>query len=114
MKKKIVLRPFAPKGLLSDVQTAQLIEWWNNTEKRNVTTREIAEICGVSRAKLSNSFRDYPERPFDEMTLKVVNKFINLYNKDIQEVKEKNREKEAVETVSSAKMAKKLIKKVSE
>lgn len=116
MKKKLLLRPFAPNGLLTDTQTEQLKAWWNG-EKRVVSTREIAKQVGVSRAKLYNSFSQNPDRPFDEMKLAIVNNLIQLYNVDIQQAKEleKNKEKEeAKKTKSSVKRAEELIKKVGE
>lgn len=111
MKKKINLRPFAPKGLLTESQTEQLKAWWNG-EKRMVSTRELAKQVGVSRQKLYNSFEENPERPFDELKLSVVNRFIALYNEDIQ--KAKKEKEEAEETKSSKKLAEELIKKVGD
>lgn len=114
MAKNITLRPFAPKGLLTESQNKQLIEWWNNTEKRLVTTREIAQICGISRDTFYRAFKNKPERPFDELALKTVNKIIALYNKDIQEVKKLQQDAERKETTTSKEKAKMLIKKVGE
>lgn len=116
MKKKLVLRPFAPRGLLTDKQTEQLKAWWSG-ENRVVSTREIAKQVGVSRQKLYNSFAQNPDRPFDEMKLAIVNNLIQLYNVDIQQAKEleKNKEKEeGKKTKSSLKRAEELIKKVGE
>lgn len=114
MKKKVILRPFAPKGLLSDTQTEQLKAWWSG-EKRVVSTREIAKQVGVSRAKLHNSFSNNPDRPFDEMKLVTVNNLIQLYNTDIERAKELEKKNTKVkETKSSVKRAEELIKKVGE
>ncbi|EOH59432.1 hypothetical protein [Enterococcus faecalis] len=114
MKKKVILRPFAPKGLLSDTQTEQLKAWWHG-EKRVVSTREIAKQVGVSRAKLHNSFLNNPDRPFDEMKLVTVNNLIQLYNTDIERAKELEKKNTKVkETKSSVKRAEELIKKVGE
>src|SRR5699024_1672673 len=107
---KVTLRPFAPKGLLSDAQT-ELLKTWFQGEERNINQRGIADAIGVSRNKLYNSFEKNPERPFDELSLGSVNKLIALYNEDIQEVK-KERKKQAEETKSTKEKAEKLIKKV--
>lgn len=111
MKKKLNLRPFAPNGLLTETQTEQLKAWWNG-EKRVISTRKLAEEIGVSRPKLYKSFTENPERPFDELKLSIVNKFIAIYNEDIQ--KAKKVKEEVKETKTSKKLAEELIKKVGD
>lgn len=108
----IRLRPFAPNGLLTENQTKMLTKWFQGDE-RNINQRGIAEAIGISRNKLYSSFDKNPDRPFDELQLKTVNKFIELYNEDIQQVKEQ-RQKEVEETKSTKKKAEQLIKKVGE
>lgn len=107
---KIRLRPFAPNGLLSAAQTKQLKSWFQG-ENRNINQRGISDVIGVSRNKLYMSFDKNPERPFDELPLKTVNKLIELYNTDIQQVKEEEK-KVAEETKTTKERAEKLIKKV--
>jgi len=107
---KIRIRPFAPNGLLSKTQTKQLEAWFQG-ESRKINHRGISDAIGVSRNKLYMSFEKNPERPFDELSLKTVNKLIELYNRDIQTVKEEQVEV-AEETKTTKERAEKLIKKV--
>lgn len=108
---KLRMRPFAPNGLLTDTQTKQLAAWFDG-ENRKINQRGIAEAIGVSRNKLYSSFGKNPERPFDELALKTVNKLIELYNHDIQESKKEQKDA-AEETKTSKERAEKLINKVS-
>lgn len=109
---KIRLRPFAPKGLLTKTQSKQLTAWYEG-ENRIVSQREIAEVIDITPKTLRKMFKDNPERPFDNFKLKTLNSFIELYNKDIQEFKELQKN-EVKETRSSLKLAEKLIDKVEE
>lgn len=107
---KIRLRPFAPNGLLSETQTNQLKSWFQG-ENRKINQRGIAGEINVSRNKLYMSFDKNPDRPFDELPLKTVNKLIELYNRDIEEFR-KEEKKAAEETKTTKERAEKLINKV--
>ena len=109
MTKKIRMRAFAPNGLLTDVQTEQLKAWYQG-ENRKMSQRAVAEETGINRMTLRSSFEKNPERPFDEIILKKVNKFIEVYNKDIQQKDEED--EEVVETKKAEDLANDLIKKV--
>ncbi|WP_132981490.1 hypothetical protein [Pediococcus pentosaceus] len=111
MSKRAVFRPFAPKGLLSEIQTDQLKRWING-EKRTVSIDFLTKEIGISKQSLYNVMKKNPDRPFDELKLGIVNNLIRLFNKDIQVAKQEI--KEAKETKSSKKRAKELIKKVGE
>jgi len=111
-EKKVTLRPFAPNGLLTDTQTAQLKAWWSG-EKRSISTREIVSILKISRQKIYDSLKKNPERPFDELKLKTLNVLIQIYNKDIQSFKEEQ-QIEVKESKTNKKRASELIKKVGE
>lgn len=109
---KLQIRPFAPNGLLTDHQT-KLLKAWFAGEERYINQRGISETIGVSRNKIYNSFEKNPDRPFDELQLKAVNKLVELYNEDIKQFKEQ-RKVEAEETKSTKKKAEQLINKVGE
>lgn len=110
MAKKIRMRPFAPNGLLTDVQTEQLKAWYQDGENRKISQRAVAEATGINRMTLRSSFEKNPDRPFDEIVLKKVNKLIEVYNEDIQR---KDEEDEKVEKTKKNKdLAKQLIEKV--
>lgn len=113
MNKKITLRPFAPKGILTETQTKQLMAWYNG-EKRNISHTEIGQKASVSRQKLYISFKRNPERPFDELKLSIVNKIIQLYNHDIENPKKDDSKEIEKELKTGLKKAKSLIKKVEE
>ncbi|MBC2173995.1 hypothetical protein [Listeria booriae] len=115
MSKKIRPRPFAPNGLLTENQSRQLVAWYEGDE-RLCNQREISQIIGVSRMKLHTTFAENPERPFDELKLKNVNKLIELYNQDLEKQKEKLVviEETKKETKKTINRAKKLIQKVDE
>lgn len=113
MNKKITLRPFAPKGILTEAQTKQLMAWYGG-EKRNISQVEICEKASVSRQKLYISFKQNPERPFDELKLSIVNKIIQLYNQDIENPKKDDSKEIEKELKKGLQKAKSLIKKVEE
>lgn len=107
---KIRLRPFLPKGLLSSSQSKQLVTWYEG-KNRTVTKQDIAKIIDMNRKTLRKMFIDNPERPFDNFKMKHLNKFIKLYNEDIQRYKEL-KQQEVQETQISKELVQKLIDKV--
>ncbi|WP_260480316.1 helix-turn-helix domain-containing protein [Listeria booriae] len=111
----VKMRAFAPNGLLTDNQNQMLKRWIEGEgENRKINQRELAQVIGISRGKMYNSFEKNPDRPFDEFNLKTVNKLIQLFNTDIQEPK-KEKGKTPVKRDGKAKeKANQLIKKVEE
>lgn len=107
---KNTLRPFAPKGLLTNNQTNQLKRWFDG-ENRVINQRDLAEKIGISRNKLYQSFKKNPDRPFDELQLKNLNKLISIYNEDILLEKEVEESTDRV-TDKAQRLAINLIKKV--
>lgn len=108
MSKKIRMRPFAPNGLLTDSQTEQLKAWYQG-ENRKMNQRSVADETGINRMTFRSCFEKNPERPFDELVLKKVNKLIEVYNRDIQQ---KDEDEQVEETKKAEDLAKDLIKKV--
>lgn len=109
MSKKIRMRPFAPNGLLTDLQATQLKAWYEG-ENRKMNQRSIAKETGINRMTIRSYFEKNPERPFDELPLKKVNKLIEVYNRDIQQKDEADEKVE--ETKKAEELAKDLVKKV--
>ncbi|STE38054.1 hypothetical protein [Enterococcus mundtii] len=108
------MRPFAPKGLLTQAQNKQLLAWYEG-ENRVIYQKTIAEHIGMTPKTLRKMFQEDPERPFDNFKLKALNRFIALYNEDIQKYKELEAEKgkeKGKGTTTSLKLAEKLIDKV--
>lgn len=108
------MRPFAPKGFLTDLQNKQLILWYQG-ENRLTSQKMIAEKIGMTPKTLRKMFQEAPDRPFDNFKLKSLNLFIMLYNEDIQKYKELESEKENEKkdnSIKSIRLAKKLIEKV--
>ncbi|KRM94720.1 hypothetical protein FC56_GL001091 [Lentilactobacillus senioris DSM 24302 = JCM 17472] len=79
---KVKYYKIAPNGLLSDKQT-KLLKSWIGSKDRHINQRDLVEAIGISRNKLYQSFEQNPERPFDELKLKTLNKLLDVYNADI-------------------------------
>lgn len=100
-------RQMATNGLLTDKQSETLVTWFNS-KKRIINQRDLADKIGVSRNKIYNSFKHDPKRPFDEIKLGIVNRFIAAYNEDIELIKAQSKNDEDLPAKKS-KVAKKRV-----
>lgn len=117
--KKIEMKPFAPKGFLTELQNERLKLWILDTkgELRTISLEELSKELGMARSNIYKIMKKNPNRPFDDFKLGAVNKLVATYNKDLQETKTKIK-KETETNVKKFQQKKerveKLIKRVDE